>query len=453
MNLKEVLELADDLVFAKTGKHLNDLQETILRGTWEDEDYKEIAKEVSRSEARVREVAMKLWQLLSDELGEKVHKSNFRSAMERLQSSNVLNFAPVNNSFNICGDTPHSPNTPNSNRPTEKTSNPQQPSIHQDLSEMPELGAFYGRTGELETLTNWILQQRCRLIALTGISGIGKTTLAVKLVQQIKDEFEYVIWCSLEASPPLAEFQERLHHFFSPSEKPDTPKSKSGLLPLIQHLQNRCLVVLDDAHHLFSSGKLAGKYKAGYEDYRSFFQQAEKLSHQSCFVLIGWELPREVAKENSQTAPINILQLAGVDREAGRAILKDYGLANIQNESALLDGYQGNPLCLKSVAAQIKEVGLGVTELLPNHPILLPEDLKDVFQEQWERLSDIEKQVMCRLAQESEPVSLAELLENVTVPPSDLLNALQSLSRRCLIEKQDNLYRMSRAIGQYITGL
>jgi hypothetical protein len=69
MNLKEVLELADDLVFAKTGKHLNDLQETILRGTWEDEDYKEIAKEVSRSEARVREVAMKLWQLLSDELG------------------------------------------------------------------------------------------------------------------------------------------------------------------------------------------------------------------------------------------------------------------------------------------------------------------------------------------------------------------------------------------------
>jgi hypothetical protein len=60
MNLKEVIKLADDLVFARTGKHLNDLQETILRGTWDDEDYKEIAKEVNRSEDRVREVGMEL---------------------------------------------------------------------------------------------------------------------------------------------------------------------------------------------------------------------------------------------------------------------------------------------------------------------------------------------------------------------------------------------------------
>jgi len=53
MNLTEVLKLAEDLVFARTGKHLNDLQERILRGTWEDEGYKEIAKAVNRSEDRV----------------------------------------------------------------------------------------------------------------------------------------------------------------------------------------------------------------------------------------------------------------------------------------------------------------------------------------------------------------------------------------------------------------
>ncbi len=33
MNLKEVLKMADEMVFAKTGQHLDDLQEAILRGT------------------------------------------------------------------------------------------------------------------------------------------------------------------------------------------------------------------------------------------------------------------------------------------------------------------------------------------------------------------------------------------------------------------------------------
>ena len=108
MNLTEVLKLAEDLVFARTGKHLNDLQERILRGTWEDEGYKEIAKAVNRSEDRVREVGMELWQTLSEELGEDVTKSNFRSAIKRFQVSNSSNFAQGDvvaiSNFNICGE-------------------------------------------------------------------------------------------------------------------------------------------------------------------------------------------------------------------------------------------------------------------------------------------------------------------------------------------------------------
>ncbi len=275
MNLKEVIKLADELVFARTGKHLNDLQVMILRGTWEDEDYKEIANGVHRSEDRVREVGMELWQTLSQELGEKVTKSNFRSTMERLQISlfsNVVQDHVQAGSINFCGEARQPPYTPNPNPKNKETSNPQQtPKFHHDLSEMPKLGNFYNRTSELESLKTSILTEKAQLLTITGMIGIGKTALGIKLVEEVKNEFEYVIWRSLETCPTVSQLQTNLTDFFTEAGNQTSP------LPLMKCLQNhRCLIILDDIHYLFRRGELAGQYQPGYEDYRSFFKQLKE---------------------------------------------------------------------------------------------------------------------------------------------------------------------------------
>ncbi|HBK99220.1 MAG TPA: ATPase [Microcoleaceae bacterium UBA10368] len=456
-----MLKFADEIVFAKTGQHLDDLQAAVLQGTIQRETYKQIAKDFDCSESRIREIGSELWQILSEELGEDVNKKNFQSAMERFQVSNVSNFAQnvseqhISGSFNTCGEARHPPEQRNSNQLNDETVNAKPTkTLHQDLSEMPELGNFFDRTHELQTLTTWILQQNCRLITLIGRLGIGKTSLAVQLVQQIKDEFEYAAWYTLDEFPTIDKFQSNLIQLLSNSEKQDSSPTNQKRLPLIKYLQNhRCLIVLDDVHNLFCSGESAGKYKPECEEYRSLFKQIEKLSHQSCLLLIGWEQPREVTQVKNQNTPIRTLQLKGLDIAAGREILRDYGLAESDNTESLIHRYQGNPLWLKSVATLIQDLGGGVTELLPNDTILLPEDLKDVLQQQFDRLSELEKQVISLLAKESQPVDRIKLLENDIIPVSDLANALQSLSRRCWIEQQANFYTLPPVLKQYIKEL
>lgn len=92
----------------------------------------------------------------------------------------------------------------------------------QDWGDAPDISTFFGRTNELETLTQWISLNSCRLVIIVGIkgvgktrlsirlgkgdigtSGIGKTDLSLKLAKGIEKEFDYVIWRSLRDAPPI----------------------------------------------------------------------------------------------------------------------------------------------------------------------------------------------------------------------------------------------------------
>jgi serine/threonine-protein kinase len=81
MDADEALQFVDQLVYAKTQKHLNDLERLVFLGSWEGKTYEEIYP--FKAEYIEKSVAYRLWQKLSLALGEKVTKKRLRGAVER----------------------------------------------------------------------------------------------------------------------------------------------------------------------------------------------------------------------------------------------------------------------------------------------------------------------------------------------------------------------------------
>jgi len=83
-----------------------------------------------------------------------------------------------------------------------------------------DVSRFYGRQEELQTLESWIIEDRCRLIGIFGLGGIGKTALSVKIAQQVRSQFECLIWRSLQQAPLLNALLDEILPIFTQTLKP-----------------------------------------------------------------------------------------------------------------------------------------------------------------------------------------------------------------------------------------
>src|SRR5260370_24760131 len=130
------------------------------------------------------------------------------------------------------------------------------PPLRRDWGEAIDVSAFYGRERELVELERWIVDERCRLVALLSRGGYVKTTLSVKLTQQIERHFDFVIWRSLQNAPPLERLLADYLTFLSEQHAIDLPESTGERITLLlEYLRNaRCLLALDTVETICQAG-------------------------------------------------------------------------------------------------------------------------------------------------------------------------------------------------------
>jgi transcriptional regulator with XRE-family HTH domain len=138
---------------------------------------------------------------------------------------------------------------------TTTATEPVQPAA-QDWGEAPDTTGFVGRGQELALLQHWVLDERCRLVAVLGMGGIGKTSLAARFALTVAPNFERVYWRSLRNAPPVTDWLAGAIGFLSDHELLPPESEMAQIRVLLELLRaTPCLLVLDNSETLFEPGQ------------------------------------------------------------------------------------------------------------------------------------------------------------------------------------------------------
>lgn len=348
---------------------------------------------------------------------------------------------------------------------------------------IPRASQFYGRLQEQSTLRQWLVDERCHLVAIFGMGGQGKTALTAVLARELATQasdkpplpsdvpfatepptaahavagahFVHVIWRSLSNKPPLTEILLSWLQILANQQVKHLPALvEDQLALLIRYLQAQpTLLVLDNLECTLQSDGHAGRYQPGYEAYGELLRHLAASDHQSCLMLISREQPHDFHRLQTQEASVRALHLRGLEQNDALQLIQGRGIRAPANSlSALIQRYAGHPLALQVAVEAIQEFfGGKLADFLAQTPLILA-DLRTLLEQSFARLSALEQTILIWLALEDAPITRQVLLSKLITPPplNVYLEAERSLLRRFQIEIYGDRLSLQNLMRAYL---
>jgi WD40 repeat protein/DNA-binding XRE family transcriptional regulator len=335
---------------------------------------------------------------------------------------------------------------------------PARSDLRVDWSDAPTVTTFYGREWDLNLLISWIIEEHCRVVSVLGLGGIGKSALATKVMQQVAERFEVVIWRSLRDAPTCETLLDECLQVLAPEALNTASVSFEHRLGLLLKSMRgkRVLLVFDNLETLLEEGQSMGHMRTSYEGYDHLLRRLAETVHQSCLLLTSREKPSALVPLEGNRALVRALRLARLDVDACKQLLAEKEVTGSTTDYArLVEAYAGNPLALNIIAQIIVDLfGGEIAPFLEQGEVVFG-GVRELLDQQYGRLADLERTLLCWLAIIREPVSIEELHALLVVPSStgEVLEAIDGLHRRSLIERgrRPGCFVLQSVVLEYVT--
>lgn len=311
-----------------------------------------------------------------------------------------------------------------------------------DWGPAKDMPFFLGRERSLAQVRRWVLRKRCRLVAVLGIGGIGKTQFTYVLAKRyLAGHFDFILWLSLEGGREASKVLLRCIKHFSGQRQVDIPDDpeEQVLLLLKYFREHRCLLVLDNFESVFDGRGANGPASQARGDaatYGTLLRRVGEAGHQSCLIITSRENPEQVAVLDGRISSVHTLTLAGLSDEDGQRLLENHGLTATREQwHQLIGHYSGNPTALNIVGARILGTPFSgsVARYLAQGDTM-PKGVGELIESQLRNLSGQEHDVLFWLAIEQEEVTVDRLQQDLLWSGEGLVDNLATLQSRSLVQ-------------------
>lgn len=350
-NLDDAIKLANQVVSNNANRNLTDVEIIVFKGAWHRQEYEQIAAQNQYTTSYIsQDVAPKLWILLTEALGEKVKKSNFKEALKRRWEKQIASGLISLN---------------------------QEPSLYPTIREKPDPRTdIYVERLPVESICYETLLQPGALIRLKAPRLMGKTSLMTRVLAQLADlgyrtvslSFEladrrthltnlnkFLRWFCLNLSRELG-LPSQLDEYWDEegigSKVSCTTYLEEYLLPQADSPLALCL---DDVDLLFP-------YPEIYEDFfgllRSWYEKTRSRQRWKKLRLALVHATDAYIRLNINQSPFNVgfpIELPEFTIEQVRSLVQQHGLeVDTAKVETLMNLVGGHPYLLEQAFAHLK---------------------------------------------------------------------------------------------------